>query len=514
MRRRQRKPKRTKEEKEERKRTKMKEKEERKKDKEEEDSKPKRRRRRMVSPTLLARNTELEKLFDGQQDDSFEADDTEMGMAMHSLEENELKRAEKRRKQKSDEEEAEDEEDGNDDNDEEEDDKDDNDNEEEGVDKIEFDELEEPEENSDMKTTSSNRKHQSKKTIEIENVETSTDLTHLESTIDGKLKDIETSQGSNPGLQPMGDEESMKTKVKVKKRNIMFRADRNEFPEFDSEGDNKVTSERKKKQKESNVPENIDENPMKPKENKKDKNDEISEDDLSSNDGEVESEKKLTKKKKKKMRRIRVKVNNRLGTMKDENEEEAEDELKDPPVQKKRKKKCTNRQSENTEGDASELDMAQNESEFRSKKCGGGAKKKKKKKNKVQSRYRNVKETKKRAFVKNLRVIGRQFNVRPSSSGFYGKDRDWSDRPSSRNISQTPIEVFNSAWPKLKKHLFNVRLDPEERNDLAASRPDVLEQLREKVVELLKTFVARDYPAPSNKGRPNRFNNVWSPGWC
>merc|ERR1712032_657492 len=180
------------------------------------------------------------------------------------------------RKQKSDEEEAK----------ENKKDKDDNDNEEEGVDKIEFDELEEPEENSDMKTTSSNRKHQRKKTIEIENVETSTDLTHLESTIDGKLKDVETSQGSNPGLQPMGDEESMKTKVKVKKRNIMFRADRNEFPEFDSEGDNKVTSERKKKQKESNVPENIDDNPMKPKENKKDKDDEISEDDLSSNDGE------------------------------------------------------------------------------------------------------------------------------------------------------------------------------------------------------------------------------------
>merc|ERR1712032_1173668 len=149
--------------------------------------------------------------------------------------------------------------------------------------KIEFDELEEPEENSDMKTTSSNRKHRRKKTIEIENVETSTDLTHLESTIDGKLKDVETSQGSNPGLQPMGDEESMKTKVKVKKRNIMFRADRNEFPEFDSEGDNRVTSERKKVQKETNVSENIDENQKKPKEKKKGKDDEITEVDLSSN---------------------------------------------------------------------------------------------------------------------------------------------------------------------------------------------------------------------------------------
>merc|ERR1719264_1306170 len=165
---------------------------------------------------------------------------------------------------------------------------------------------------------------------------------------------------------------------------------------------------------------------------------------------------------------------NKLGTMKDENEEDEEDE---------------------------EEEEEPNEAKVQKKK-------------KQPSRYRNVKETKKRAFVKNLRVIGRQFNVRPSASGFYGKDRDWSDRPTGRNISESPIEKFNSAWPKLKKHLFNVRLDPEERNDLALSRPDIMEQLREKVVELLKTFVSRDYPAPSNKVRPNHFNNVWSPGWC
>ena len=45
--------------------------------------------------------------------------------------------------------------------------------------------------------------------------------------------------------------------------------------------------------------------------------------------------------------------------------------------------------------------------------------------------------------------------------------------------------MFNKQWPKLKKHLFNIRLDPEERNDLTLARPDVVEQLREKVVELL-----------------------------
>ena len=452
-----------------------------------------RRRRRMVSPTLLATNTELKRIISGQEN-SFEAD-TEMGMAMHTLEENELKR----RTQKSVEEGQDDdeEEEYNEEDDDEEDDDEEGDDD-EGENNIDFDELEEPEESP---------------AVTFGNVETTT--TGLKSTTIGKLKDIESSRGGNSGLQPdINNEETIKTKVKVKKRNIMFRAERNEFPEFDSEGDTRTTGKRKKKQKESDIPENVDESRKKPKDSEKMEDSDLSNDDLS-NDGEVETELKLMKKKKKKMRRIRVKMN-RLGTIKDENEEEEDEEKsqQDSTVQKKKKKKCKNRNSDNIEGVESKSDMDENDleqmTESKSMKCGGGSKKKKKE----QSRYRNVKETKKRAFVKNLRVIGRQFNVRPSSSGFYGKDRDWSDRPASRNISQNPIEVFNSAWPKLKKHLFNVRLDPEERNDLVLSRPDVLEQLREKVVELLKTFVARDYPAPSNKGRPNRFNNVWSPGWC
>ena len=50
-------------------------------------------------------------------------------------------------------------------------------------------------------------------------------------------------------------------------------------------------------------------------------------------------------------------------------------------------------------------------------------------------------------------------------------------------------QVFNKQWPKLKKHLFNVRLDPEERNDLTLARPDVVEQLREKVVSTKSCFI-------------------------
>merc|ERR1712130_1030770 len=235
---------------------------------------PKRRRRRMVSPTLLATNTELK--ISGQEN-SFEAD-TEMGMAMHTLEENELKR----RTHKSVEE-------GQDDDEEEEYNEEDNDdegNDDEGDNNIDFDEPEEPEESP---------------AVTFGNVETST--TVLKSTTNGKLKDIESSRGGNSGLQPdISNEETIKTKVKVKKRNIMFRAERNEFPEFDSEGDTRTTGKRKKKKKESDIPENVDESRKKPKDSEEMQDSDLSNDDLS-NDGEVETELKLMKKKKKKMRR-------------------------------------------------------------------------------------------------------------------------------------------------------------------------------------------------------------------
>ena len=107
-------------------------------------------------------------------------------------------------------------------------------------------------------------------------------------------------------------------------------------------------------------------------------------------------------------------------------------------------------------------------------------------------------------------MIGRRFRVRPSSCT---ADRDWSDR--GRNSSQPgPVELFNKAWPRLKKHLFNVRTDPEEKFDLVLSQPAVVEELRARVEELMVGLVERDYPAPDRRGRPTHFSNVWSPGWC
>ena len=204
---------------------------------------------------------------------------------------------------------------------------------------------------------------------------------------------------------------------------------------------------------------------------------------------------KSTTKKRDKMRRVRVRARklsddsppntNSLETMSKE-----ESGAKDPDVEKK-KVKVINKMLKG--------------------KKGNGDKKVRRK----HSRNHNIKETNKRVIVKNLKVIGRRFNVRPSASSFYGTDRDWSNVARSANSSElSPTDTFLKHWPTLSKHLFNVRTDPQERYDLTITQPEVVERLRKKVLEVLKTFVPRDYPAPSNKGRPSHFNNVWSPGWC
>ena len=74
--------------------------------------------------------------------------------------------------------------------------------------------------------------------------------------------------------------------------------------------------------------------------------------------------------------------------------------------------------------------------------------------------------------------------------------------------------MFDQKWPKLKKLLFNVVEDPEERTDLFKSNPEIVEKLRLRVRELLGCFVKRDYPDQSKRGNPKNFHNVWSPGWC
>ena len=75
-------------------------------------------------------------------------------------------------------------------------------------------------------------------------------------------------------------------------------------------------------------------------------------------------------------------------------------------------------------------------------------------------------------------------------------------------------EIFDKKWPSFQKHLFNIDLDPEERNDLQEKHPEILEKLRKRARELYSSFVPSDFPAEDHKGSPKHFRGVWSTGWC
>ena len=87
------------------------------------------------------------------------------------------------------------------------------------------------------------------------------------------------------------------------------------------------------------------------------------------------------------------------------------------------------------------------------------------------------------------------------------------NRNKSSDLNEYQI-MFNRRWPNLKKHLFNIVEDPEERNDLQEALPDVMEKMRLKALELYGSFVERDYPDMSSRSDPARWGGNWSPGWC
>ena len=61
-------------------------------------------------------------------------------------------------------------------------------------------------------------------------------------------------------------------------------------------------------------------------------------------------------------------------------------------------------------------------------------------------------------------------------------------------------------------YLYNVTADPTERQDLAAQMPDTVQEMKERLLELLDGLVPADQPAPDSRGQP--VDGVWVTGWC
>lgn len=62
--------------------------------------------------------------------------------------------------------------------------------------------------------------------------------------------------------------------------------------------------------------------------------------------------------------------------------------------------------------------------------------------------------------------------------------------------------------------LFNIKEDPEERNDRYLSEPGVAEALVERLREWRKVMVPAQDPLPHPRADPSLYGGAWSPGWC
>ena len=87
---------------------------------------------------------------------------------------------------------------------------------------------------------------------------------------------------------------------------------------------------------------------------------------------------------------------------------------------------------------------------------------------------------------------------------------------SGKNKKNIPLPnnygVIIKTWGQ--KMLFNLREDPEERVDISADNPDILEKLKARAVEHFLNLQPQFTPDDTQKGNPLHWGGYWGPGWC
>ncbi|XP_071109637.1 arylsulfatase B-like [Haliotis cracherodii] len=96
--------------------------------------------------------------------------------------------------------------------------------------------------------------------------------------------------------------------------------------------------------------------------------------------------------------------------------------------------------------------------------------------------------------------------------GYPGGPDGWPEpmNRTERDIYVTTIYVEGDS----PVHLYNIRDDPTEHNDLAQKMPDIVNKLKARMDDYRKQMVPADYPAPDPAANPKNFGNAWTPGWC
>lgn len=81
-------------------------------------------------------------------------------------------------------------------------------------------------------------------------------------------------------------------------------------------------------------------------------------------------------------------------------------------------------------------------------------------------------------------------------------------------LDQLPQQV-NFLENKTLIRLYNVKKDPEERNNLATRKIHHVKVLLEFLLEeIMNRYVPADIKPEVPRANPKNWNNTWSPGWC
>ncbi|KAK7476922.1 hypothetical protein BaRGS_00031861 [Batillaria attramentaria] len=134
-------------------------------------------------------------------------------------------------------------------------------------------------------------------------------------------------------------------------------------------------------------------------------------------------------------------------------------------------------------------------------------------------------DSKREEFVYNIDTILNSTAIRYKDyklmTGSPGIFNDWYPLPKDDVAMPPSPEYFDDGQladvvskKKRNPRLYNIRLDPEERNDLSETEPDMMTFMMNRLQQWMKSGVPPQNSPSDPKGDPKNWGGVWTPGWC
>ena len=84
--------------------------------------------------------------------------------------------------------------------------------------------------------------------------------------------------------------------------------------------------------------------------------------------------------------------------------------------------------------------------------------------------------------------------------------------------SGSPVPTSDWSIRKMedarRRLLFNLKEDPEERNDISGNNTDIIGNLKERVKRHFYHLYPRQAPDDTEAGDPKHWGGYYGPGWC